>query len=263
MINFLLNADDFGISSAVNESINRCFQQHLLQKTSIMVNMPCSEAATNIAFKNGFDKKVGLHINLTEGYPLTDAIKSTLFCDEYGKFTSNGRKTINRIFLDSEVKDAVGKEVEAQCKKYIDCGFTLLHCDSHQHIHTSISLVNIIISILEEYNFQSVRICRNIPINQIRGLKKSYKEIVNKKLGYFNSTHNNNNMAFEYFGSMTDAEQSIGEYRLSGKRIEVMTHPGIITNGQIIDILNNKNLTLWCKKYDKNIIFGDSDYEKL
>lgn len=86
MFEFLINADDFGLSEEVNEAIIYGFQQGFLDRTSLMVNMPFCADAVRKARQYGFDDKVGLHLNLVQGTPLTEPIK-ILFC------------VISRVFL--------------------------------------------------------------------------------------------------------------------------------------------------------------------
>ena len=55
-----------------------------------MVNMPYADEAVARAKNAGYGDKVGLHLNLTEGEPLTDSIKKyKSICDEFGSFTAH------------------------------------------------------------------------------------------------------------------------------------------------------------------------------
>ena len=54
-----------------------------------MVNMPYVDEAVRISKDNGFSDKVGLHLNLVEGRPLTENIRDTVLCDENGMFVSS------------------------------------------------------------------------------------------------------------------------------------------------------------------------------
>ena len=40
----VINADDFGYSESVNKAISDCFEKGLINRTTIMVNMPQAEA---------------------------------------------------------------------------------------------------------------------------------------------------------------------------------------------------------------------------
>ena len=82
----IINADDFGYSESVNEAICQCFNRGLINRTTIMVNMPEAENAAEIAKNNGFFHRVGLHINLTEGRAMTEECRNSSLCDEKGCF---------------------------------------------------------------------------------------------------------------------------------------------------------------------------------
>ena len=45
----IINADDFGYSESVNKAISDCFERGLINRTTIMVNMPHAEEATAMA----------------------------------------------------------------------------------------------------------------------------------------------------------------------------------------------------------------------
>lgn len=246
MSRIIINADDFGISPEVNQCIAECFLQQLIDRTSIMVNMPYAQEAVEIARKCGFLDTVGLHINLTEGNPLTEKIKSTVFCDASGSFSQGGRTTRSRIYLDKMTKEAVYEEIAAQCQRYLDLGCVLMHADSHQHIHTSLSLVDMILVALQKYGFESVRLSRNIPLHEISGIKRIYKGIINNKIKEYNAKHNKYKMATEFFGNMDDVERFLTNEAQEQDTIEAMTHPGMLReDGMVYDVLNQKCIGEW------------------
>ena len=53
-MNVVINADDFGISAEVNRAVVECFRRGLINRTTIMVNMPEAEDAKRLAQENGF-----------------------------------------------------------------------------------------------------------------------------------------------------------------------------------------------------------------
>ena len=65
-------ADDFGLSEEVNAAIVEAFDRGLLTGASIIANMPAFEEACELAAEHGFQDRVGTHLNLTEGTPLTE-----------------------------------------------------------------------------------------------------------------------------------------------------------------------------------------------
>ena len=69
----IVNADDFGLAGSVSTGIIDVYQSGQLSSTTLMVNMPGTEEAVDLAERHP-GLGVGLHFNLTEGRPLTDAL---------------------------------------------------------------------------------------------------------------------------------------------------------------------------------------------
>lgn len=240
----IINADDFGLSLDVNEAIDQCFFQKLINQTTLLVNMPFTKDAVERAINHGYAEKVGLHLNLVEGVPLTEAIKHTKLCDKEGCFNENLiRNRINRLYLNSRTRKAVRDEIEAQIKCYLDYGFTLRHIDSHEHTHTNLSIILLLVPILKKYDFQSIRLTRNIPPQEIRGLKSIYKKALNMYLMRKNKTSIQYSKIC-FFGSLTDTEASKKDIQISQ---ELMVHPLLHTNN-IIDAICKYNIVEWEQK---------------
>lgn len=60
MIKVIANADDFGKSHEVNLGILDGFKRGMLQRTTLMVNMPFADEAVQLAKENGFLRQGGL-----------------------------------------------------------------------------------------------------------------------------------------------------------------------------------------------------------
>jgi len=199
-MSLVVNADDFGLSESVNRAITECFEKEYIDRTTVMVNMPFAKEAATIAEKNGFKNKVGLHVNLTQGKPLTEGIaRNSLFCDENGEFTAAFyHKTLLRLHMDKKSMDDMYREIKAQLDEYISLGFTLNHIDSHHHVHTNYPVFKVLKKLSPDYSFSSVRLSRNlyvggsIPAN-------IYKKMYNRKIAGIC------NRVTDYFGSYEDA----------------------------------------------------------
>lgn len=221
---YIVNADDFGRTETVNEAILYGFQNGYLDRTTIMVNMPYFEQAVEMAEKYGFKDKVGLHINLTSGTPLTEEIKKCSdFCNNEGNFNSKIFKEKRlQFYISKKDKQAVNKEIEAQIQKYLENGFTLMHADSHGHVHTFLSLNRLVINQLKRYKFVSLRLSLNIGANKT---KKTLKYIfINRQIINFNKQSFLRD--YKYFGAFREVIQA----NKGTKRdfiTEIMLHPNI------------------------------------
>lgn len=236
----IVNADDFGISDEVNKAISSCFNRRIIDRTTIMVNMPAAVKGIDVAEKNGFFDKVGLHINLTEGAPLTESIKNNrYFCDENGMFNQAFyHNTKLRLMMNARCVFDVEEEIEAQIRMYRDFGFTLNHIDSHHHVHTNLPILKAIENLSKVYDFSSIRLSRNL----YRGgsfLNRVYKS-------YYNSRVKKScKGTTDYFGSFDDLcnyfdfAKENGLERLkqfaSKNDIEIMVHPLMSSESEVID----------------------------
>lgn len=231
----IVNADDFGLSEEVNEAVNICFSKGWIQRTTLLVNMPQTDRAVELSERNGYKNHVGLHINLIEGKPLTDNIKHTALCDKNGNF--NGQffqKISHRIFLKKGEKKAVQEEIEEQIKCYLNYGFELMHIDSHQHSHVNLSIFFILLNLAENYRFHSIRLSRNLPVKEIRGIKKMYKNWINHIIIRFNQRYFCKTQK-QFLGSREDCEkEDIKSLKFSGSVIEMMVHP-VFSHGMVVD----------------------------
>lgn len=240
----LINADDFGISESVNHAIDYCFNNNIIQRTTILVNMDSSDSAVALSKEHGYADKVGLHLNLIEGTPLTELIKNTIFCTN-GVFNGQAlRNQRNRFLLDKQVQNAVKCELRAQIEKYIGYGFTLYHIDSHEHTHTNPSIFKLLCPLIREYGFLSVRLSRNIPEDEITGLKSMYKNVFNKKVRKLNKYDQGSQWHVAYFGSQSDVEKILGDPNYKIAKIEVETHP-VFENDRLIDAISSLGIEEW------------------
>lgn len=244
----IINADDFGMNQNVNKAIEYCFEKKLIQRTSLMVNMSDTDYAVNTSKDKGFYDKVGLHINLVQGKPITERIRETDLCDKDGFFNGSLMCGSNRFCVNKYTKKAIEEEIEAQIKKYLAYGFTLKNVDSHMHSHTNFSILKIVIALMEKYGLVNLRLSRNIPTNSINGIKFFYKDYVNRKIINFNYAYSKK--IVNYFGSMQDFDNETIDFKKSNCIVEIMVHP-VMIDGQIADAVSDYNVIEWMSNCSK------------
>lgn len=229
MKNIIVNADDFGLSDSVNEAIKICFEMGYINRTTAMVNMPAFSECINIANANGFADRVGLHLNLDEGCPLTDKIKANHhFCKD-GIFIKGWyTKPLYKFYLSKYDKECLTEEIDAQMIKFRNSGFELNHIDSHHFVHTSsIVVIDIICKLAKRNGFNSMRTVAMA--NNEGKIKRVIKKHIKKKIArYFNTT-----AKFSPYSC----------FPLDIDDIEYMSHPDTI-EGKVVDVLNRKTMEI-------------------
>lgn len=222
-----VNADDFGASGSVNRAIAECIRSGLVTNTTAMANMPGFEEACALAGDHGFRERVGVHLNLTEGEPLTDAIrKNRRFCDDDGRFHYRRQRV---VFLAAD-RACVAQEVEAQILRCRRNGLAALHTDSHRHVHTNLALFRVIEPVLRHHGVRRVRISANLHTVDalVRKYKCAFRWYVLWK-GY---------MVTDHFGDIAEFLPPAGQPSHAPGKYEVMVHPGYGEQGSLIDALD-------------------------
>ena len=115
----VVNADDLGLSEAVNGGIFRAHAEGVVTSASLMVRQGAAPAAAEASAMHP-DLAIGLHIDLGEWiYERGEWIQAYLHCD-------------------IEDRDAVEAECRAQLERFRALlGRDPTHVDSHQHVHES------------------------------------------------------------------------------------------------------------------------------
>ena len=189
-----------------------------------MVTMPAFESGLALAQREGFDDKIGLHINLSEGEPLTDGIRrSRLFCDKEGRFNNCIRNwRILRFWLPEGVKSLIADEIRAQMKRFISYGLHERHYDSHGQVCVYWPILPVAIQCAKEFGFRSTRMFINMSASPIK-TRLSYPRLLYirhidqliLKSQLRKTTH---------LGLATDLTRMIDELPKDSV-VEVMTHP--------------------------------------
>lgn len=140
----ILNGDDFGISRGVNAAMIDCFTKGYLSSTSMMVNMPaCQEASELMKMYPGLS--VGIHLNLTVGKPLT---KCNSLVKEDGTFNKGMLKNSEHVN-----KQEIENELRAQMDRFIKLtGKKPTHINSHHGIEQIEGAEAIVCQLSREYD---------------------------------------------------------------------------------------------------------------
>jgi predicted glycoside hydrolase/deacetylase ChbG (UPF0249 family) len=226
----IINSDDFGYSPDVNKAIYNSLQQKLISSTTTLVNFTEGfEDALKYTNTGLIDlNSIGIHFNLTEGVPLTNAIKSNPLFSTNGQFSGNIRKS-SMFVLDGSSKQMVYEELKAQLLKFMK-GFSQkpTHFDSHHHVHTEWAIGSIIAQLGKEFGIKKIRIARNSG-EENNFSKKVYRRLYNlqRKINGFNTV--------SYFGDIEDMKNI---NFLPQKTYEIMVHAKYLEDNmsEIVDM---------------------------
>ncbi len=217
-VRVVVNADDLGLSAAVNAEIFRLMETGRVTSATLLANAPATAAAAR-EMRGIPSASCGIHLNLTEFAPLTGDRNLGPLLDAGGRF--NGR--IRAVALSSAVRHAVRREWNAQIGRLRDLGVEITHIDSHHHSHTIPSLFSTLKAVQSDSGIRRVRISKNLyrpsdrPATTLLAKKKAWNFLLRRYVATRTAD------AFTDFRTM----QSQGFLDTPpGRVIELMVHPG-------------------------------------
>ncbi|MHC4086870.1 MAG: carbohydrate deacetylase, partial [Planctomycetota bacterium] len=152
----IINADDFGLCDGINEAVARAHSDGILTSATIMVNMPAAEKAVKIAKKLP-SLGVGVHLNLTEGWPISKDPCISRLLDSDGQFAHSPFKLSLLSLAGNKIREAIRTELAAQIQWVIDHGLKPTHLDSHNHIHSFPALFSIVCQSARSFQIPAIR----------------------------------------------------------------------------------------------------------
>lgn len=176
----VLHADDFGQSAAVNDGILRGFEHGLLTSTSLLSNAPAALAAIaawrTLAIRQR-DRQIvstlsrarlddeltpfdlGVHLNLTQGRPLTGDRYPARLLDADGRFPG-----VFRLFrclqrrVPMDLASAIRAELTAQISLLADHGLRPTHLNGHQYVEMIPQVAALLPDLLNRFGICVLRV---------------------------------------------------------------------------------------------------------
>ena len=176
-----LHADDLGMNRGVTDGILQGFERGLLTSTSVLANGPdaaralecwrqleARRAAGSLASapRRGrlhdpprpFD--LGIHLNLTQGRPLTGSRYPAALVDADGRFPGIFGLFRRLRRCGDSAAAAIEEELTSQVQFMLDRGHRPGHLNGHQYIELLPVVDRIVISLLERFEIPVVRVAR-------------------------------------------------------------------------------------------------------
>jgi hopanoid biosynthesis associated protein HpnK len=150
-------ADDFGLSEAVNEGIERAHRDGILQAASLMVAAPAAADAVRRARANP-SLRVGLHLVVIEGPSALPAAAIPDLVDAAGQFPSDQLALGLNYFFRPGIRRQLLAEIRAQFAAFAATGLTLDHANAHKHMHLHPTVGAMLLRAGTEHGLRRIRI---------------------------------------------------------------------------------------------------------
>ncbi len=164
----MVNADDFGRSSSINEAVIKAHRQGVLTTASLMVTGEAAEEAVALARENP-KLGVGLHLTLVCGFAAQEPKKIPGLVDSLGRFSNNAPVAGLRYFANPTLRPQLLMEIQAQFARFKSTGLRLDHVNGHLHFHLHPTVFGIVESGIRQWGIRAIRLTRE-PISSSWGL---------------------------------------------------------------------------------------------
>jgi predicted glycoside hydrolase/deacetylase ChbG (UPF0249 family) len=174
----VLHADDFGMNDLVNSGIVRAFSHGVLTSTSMLTNAPGCESALelwrelrsrplqNLSSREarcrltdaGTPFDLGIHLNLTQGRPLTGNCYPPPLLDSDGRFPGVFGLAARLTRFGRRFTRQIEQELCGQIEILCDAGIVPTHMNSHQYIDIFPVISEMVPRLLQRYGIPVARV---------------------------------------------------------------------------------------------------------
>src|SRR6185312_12707962 len=152
----IVHADDFGETEEITEGICQAIEAGAVTSTSIMANMPGTDAALPRVAALSERASFGVHLNFCECRPLTPGPS---LVDERGVLHAK-RALFLRALRGQLAPTELEAEITAQIARIHEAGVRISHVDGHKHLHQLPIVRSAVARVLPRFGIERVRVTR-------------------------------------------------------------------------------------------------------
>ncbi|MDR0310869.1 MAG: hopanoid biosynthesis-associated protein HpnK [Acidobacteriota bacterium] len=168
----IITGDDFGLARPVNEAIVRAHMEGILTSASLMTGGEFFADAVERA-RNHPTLRVGLHLTLVEGRPVSPPETIPDIVDSNGEFSTRLARAGFRFFFLPRIRRQLETEIRAQFEAFARTGLPLDHADAHNHMHLHPTVLGLMLKTGKEYGLCAVRLPKEPPLRSWRAAKRA------------------------------------------------------------------------------------------
>lgn len=265
---FILNADDFGLSKALNRAVLEGFQGGLLKSASLTANGEAFDEAIHSVIPACPDLGVGIHLNVIEGKALCEDIDT--LTDSNGNFNNSYVQLLLKAYNPKETE--FFPQLEREFRRQIETIMAktpVTHIDSHVHVHSIPKIFNLVCRLAKEYGIKQVRtqfekpyiipdlqkhLTLKYPINLIKVALLNFFTIYNEATIHKYELQTNDYIVGVTYTSMMDAltvAYGVMAVKYDNVTVEALIHPCRYEDGTINNHFDEFMLTKNKKLKDK------------
>jgi hopanoid biosynthesis associated protein HpnK len=152
----IVNADDFGLTAGVTRGILDAHREGIVTSTTLMANGDAFDIAV-AASRRAPSLGVGVHLNLSEGVPISRPFDVPTLVDDRGRLHLTPGGLLKRILTRRVNLVEVESELRGQISRVVQSGILPTHLDGHKHVHVLPGISDIVTDLAREFSVSSVR----------------------------------------------------------------------------------------------------------
>ena len=156
MKSLIVNADDFGLTEGLNRAILDGHRHGIITSTTLMANGMAFDSAVAVALAAPV-LGIGVHLNLTQGYPVSSASRVPSIVTPEGSFYPGPGILARQVLTRKAKLKDIENELRSQIEKIASAGIRITHLDGHKHIHLLPPIFGMVLKLAREYGIHCVR----------------------------------------------------------------------------------------------------------
>ena len=169
----IVNADDYNTDRERNRGILQAAKDGIVNSVSVITNLVWDDTMLS-DLKTVFDSRVGIHLNLTKGIPITKNTESLV--NKNGRFFEKREAWWKALFHNYHSKE-IENEFAAQINRLQEAGITPDHIDGNNHIHIFPDIAMVVARLANDFGISKIR----VPYELFRNASYYFRSGVVKK----------------------------------------------------------------------------------
>ncbi len=150
----IVNADDYNVDVERNRGILKAVRDGVVTSVTVIANTNWDERTLS-ELKEMLAGRVGIHLNLSFGVPLTKPGETLV--DESGQFPDKQKVWRRALFRRINLIE-VEKEFTEQMNHFLKQGIHPDHLDGHNHIHVFPGIAAVVARLANQFGIEKVRL---------------------------------------------------------------------------------------------------------
>jgi hopanoid biosynthesis associated protein HpnK len=153
----IVNADDFGISRAVNAAVILAHREGVLTSASLLVTGEAAGEALELARRNP-ELAVGLHLALCDARPALPPDELPALTGRDGRLEADPARAGLHWTISGAARRQLRREIVAQFDRFAATGLSLSHVDGHHHLHLHPAAFPLVAELAARHGARGVRL---------------------------------------------------------------------------------------------------------